>query len=477
MVKHSVFALVVSTSAFASNLAVQNFPDYFPETPPPGYVKARSTPVIDWAQPPLGCVEEMVAHTENVPCLDLTGVKNPLGDWPADLPADQKAFWYSHRRGLSYCRARELMNREAASPGSASGGALELSWMVTESIKHYATKVAAIYEASDLTGVPPHVLTGAIYQESLFAELGIADDGGNYSCGMEQINLKGWCAWANQQPLLERKAMGWPAGIKDCNGDGILAMSLMKPFYDIAVSRLNGLPEYRLQAEHFKKIPQSAVVGAWPPAAPEIQTLRYKAIKSFIENCSDPRRGILAKAAELRSIYDTKVSNAFKGKERYSGNERFQRKCARVPKDDTYPLHSGWLMSVAAYNAGTRAVDAIAFYNAWTKDKFNDPEMVRHFTSDQIIDSIYWTGKYNPVTDRMDYTNIDGTFRSWTFYTACVAQRHIARVMQNVTLLPEYFVTSLDDSANPCKKSVFDENGKLVLSGVPPFRQVSPGRK
>jgi len=61
----------------------------------------------------------------------------------------------------------------------------------SEAVNEYPTKVKAVYDASDLYGVPAHVLTGAIYQESLFSPLGISDDGGNFSCGMEQINLNG----------------------------------------------------------------------------------------------------------------------------------------------------------------------------------------------------------------------------------------------------------------------------------------------
>lgn len=473
-----MFAFLLATlasSAFASHL---DFAKYLPETAPPGYVTPRDTAApVDWSQPPLGCVEEMVTHQENHPCLDLTQVANPMSDWPANLPLIDKVFWYTHRRGLTFCRTQELMNRENAKPGSQDPVNVQVAWMVLEGAKDFDIKVKAIYDAADQFSVPPHVLTGAFYQESLFAALGISDDGGNFSCGAEQINLHGWCLWANKQTRAERKAMDWPETGIDCSDSTFTDLALVRPFYNIALTRLNGLPEYRLQPSHFANIPQSAVESSWPAAAANTQALRYRVVRSFIDHCSEPRRGILAGANELRSVYESSIPPAFQNKDRYTGGTRFQRQCRRVPKDNSYPLHAGWVMTVGAYNAGTRAIDAIAYYNQWSPRLFNDPTAIKDFTPDQIIDSIYLAGAYNKSTDKMDFIDLTGTPRSWTFYTACVAQREVARVMQQVTLLPEFFVNSLDTAQYPCAKSVIDSNGTVVKTSVPPARQVSSGHK
>lgn len=477
MFNTTLAVLVYSATAFASPNALLDFQKYFPETLPPGFAKpAHTSSNVDWAQPALGCVEEMVSHVESAPCLDLSGVANPLVDWPTTLTQPEFDYWYAHRRGLAYCRAEELLKREVASPGSQGPNALELSWMVVESVKNYETKVNAVYEAANQSGVPPLILTGAIYQESLFAELGLADDGGNFSCGVQQINLSGWCSWANTLSEQEKIAMDWPLNI-DCSDSQLIDLKLIRPLYEIALTQLNGLPEYQLQASHFSNITQADVEPFWSKAAPEIQTLRFQTIRSFINNCTDPRRGILAKAHALAKLYNSSISTAFKAKDRYTSGDSFHRSCSQAAKDDAFPLHTGWLLTVAAYNAGPRAIDAVAYYNSWGKTEFNDSVAIQDFTPDQIINSIFWSGQYNPTTDKIDYTNLNGSPRSWPWYTACIAQRHIARVIQHVTLLPEYFVNSLDDAQHRCMKSTFDSNGVLISSGVPPDRQISSGRK
>lgn len=469
------FAFTWTPKALAARNAADDVGKYFSETAPPYFGQPKAVPVVDWAEPPLGCVEEMVPHAApDHTCLDLTQVADPLKDWPPNLTVPDKDFWFSHRRNLTFCRATELLRRETAHPGSQTEGAIEISWMLTEAIKNYSEKVAAVYEAANTYGVPALVLTGAVYQESLFAELGLSDDGGNFSCGVEQINLIGWCTWANSQPAADKAVMGWPSARVSCSDSSLVNLNYIRPFYKIALTRLNGLPEYRLQKSHFQNIPQLAVENEWPAASPQVQKLRYKLIQSFINNCTDPKRGILAKANELRSLYNENLSPAFQNRERYTGSERFHRQCLEVAKDNAYPLHSGWLLAVASYNAGPRAIDAVAHYNQWTRSAFDDAQALTNFTPEQIVSSIYWAGKYNASTDKIDFSSIDGLPRSWIWYAGCVAQRHIARVMQHVTLLPEFFVDSLEGQF-PCEKSTFDKDGKLIQTSVPPARKTSTG--
>ena len=245
---------------------------------------------------------------------------------------------------------------------------------------------------------------GAVYQESLFSELGIANDGGNYSCGVEQINLIGWCGWMNKQSVADRRAMGWPTQSIACDDPNLITLSFFKPLYAIAKTRLNGLPEYRLQKQQFQDIPLASVVDQWPDATNEVQQLRYQLIMSYINNCSDARKGILAKANELASIYNQFVSPALKAKDRYATGQHFRRACRQQSTDSAYPLHTGWLMAVSAYNAGPRTFDALAYYNQWSKEDMNTPATIAGLKPTDIVTSLYWAGKYNPSNDLIEFT-------------------------------------------------------------------------
>jgi len=479
----TVTAVLASPQAFASRNAGTDALEFFPETAPSGLQPKESESMfsdaefkaVNWAQPPLGCVEEMVPHRADRPCLDLSAVASPLKDWPERLSPEDKQYWYSQRRGLDLCRAEEVLRREKASPGSQSAGVLELSTMTVDSVNHSEEKIDAIYEASRTYGVPQQVLTGAVYQESLFSELGIAEDGGNFSCGVEQINLFGWCGWMNKQSDADKQAMGWPTQRMNCEDSNTIKLSLFKPVYEIAKARLAGKPEYLLHKEHFANIPLSSFVSQWPAAAPEVQQLRYQLITSYINNCSEPRKGILAKANELADIYGMFVPEGLKAKDHYSGSDRFKRSCKEVQGNNVYPLHAGWLLAVASYNAGPRAVDAVAHYNQWSPESAANPAKLANFTPNDIVTSLYWGGKYNPSNDMIEFNSLNnGSPRSWTWFKGCVAQRHVARVMQHVTLLPEFFVDSLEGNS-PCARSTVDSSGHLVQTSVPLPRQTSSG--
>lgn len=472
-----LLALSAATPALARDAGTRMV-KAFPETPASFLIDADFKPV-NWAQPPLGCVEEMVPHradTASHPCPDFASTQNPAKDWPANISASEYKYWYAQRRGVNICRSEEVLRREKAQPGSQSAALVELSWMAVDSLRDQALKVQSVYDASRASGVPLHVLTGAIYQESLFSELGVSDDGGNYSCGVQQNNLIGWCTWMNKQSAADRQAMSWPTQNVNCTDPNLITLSFFKPIYEVAKARLNGLPEYRLSKAQFQDIPLASFVDQWPAASPDVQALRYQLIMSYINNCSDPRKGILAKANELAALYGQFVSPALKAKDRYVDGQHFNRSCREVQADNAYPLHTGWLMAVSAYNAGPRIFDAVAYYNGWSKDQMNDPRVVADFTPNDIVTSLYWAGKYNPSNDLIEFTGFTGDTKSWTWFKGCVAQRHIARVMQHVTLLPEFFVDTLEGDF-PCARSTFDANGALLQTAVPLARQKSSGVK
>ena len=130
---------------------------------------------------------------------------------------------------------------------------------------------------------------------------------------------------------------------------------------------------------------------------------------------------------------------------------------------------------MAAYNAGPRAVNAVTYYNQWNHNEYNSHSFVKYLDPSALIASLYWSGKYSTADDSFHFQTMQGSWESWTWQTACVVQRHIAKVIQNNTLLPVFFVNSLE-APYSCAKSVF-ENGHVVQSAVPPLRQTSSGKK
>lgn len=469
-------------NAVAGRNAGSDLEKYFPETHPDqagsplsSLLQTVALRPVNYAQPPVGCAEEMMPHRSSRPCLDLSRVSNPGSEWPSNITPQEKAYWWKERRGLHVCRSEEVLRREAKRPGSQSPVAVELAWMAIDALRNYETKVKTVYEASRLHGIPLQVLTGALYQESTFAELGIADDKGNFSCGMQQINIIGWCAYANKLSPAEKAAMNWPQHQVTCTDKNLIEIEFIRPLYNIARGRLGGLPLYRLRKEHFQKIPLDAVVRQWPAAARPIQEQRYSLIQSFINNCSDARHGILAKANELATIYELHVPEGFKQKDRYAPGQKFNRQCRGPQAAEVYPLHTGWLMAVASYNGGPRAISAVMHYERWTPaDVSQNVGRLVNYTPNDLVQALYWGGKYNYQNDLLEFTDFNGTLRNWPFFKACVAQRHISRVMQHVTITPDFFVDTLE-GAWSCQRGQFDQSGRLIRSGTPPARQRSSG--
>jgi hypothetical protein len=463
-------ALVLSTAVTVDRTKAENF-----DMNQRSFGDERTVLGTNWAQPPLGCPEEIIPELPSVPCLDLTQVVDPLKDWPASITPVDLTYWKSRKRPIQYCRASELLRREKLNPGSISAGKIEDSWMRVVATEHQAEKLKAVYYASRKNGVPVQVLTGALFQESLFAELGIALDGNNYSCGVGQINIIEWCHWANRQPEAKKTQLGWPTSSVQCSD---LQTTWLKPFYDIALTRLAVLPEYRLVKKHFQNIALKDVAGGFPKADKATQKSRYQMATSFINNCSDPTNGILAKASELKLIYDSFIPNGLKNRERYATGNRFQRTCAERGSDANYPLHQGWLLAVGIYNAGPRAVDALAHYHDWSQSDLDDASTFQGFQPTDMIEAFYWSGKYHANDDKIHLISIAGHDTSWNWFKPCILQRHIANVIRHVTLPGQPDLATSLEGTFGCAKSTFDPvTGDLVHSAVPPFRQLSSGVK
>lgn len=404
----------------------------------------------NWAQPPLACIEDIIPAIPSKPCPDLSDLVNPLRDEP-NLPEQELAWWKGQKFALGYCRSVEVLRREKQTPGSQTAGAIELSWMRTNAVKDRELKVKAVYDAAEAHAVPPHILTGAFMQESIFAPLGIADDGGNFSCGVGQINLTEWCDWAEKQSPTKKKAMGWPLNGVSCGTEA--SKIFAKPFYDIAVKRLGGLPTYRMNATHLQKISLSEVAPAWKEISTSEQKRRYQLTTAFINSCLKAEDAIPAKAYQLKKLYSYFVPSGLKAHEVYQSGSKFQKKCVRPLNSKVYPVQTGWLVAVGAYNAGAKVQDAMAYTRRWSQKDVSRKETFTGFTPQDLVASIHKVGKLNPKTGRVEFKDLRGNDMSWTPFKICILQRHIARIVQHVTqpnVAP--LVESLEGAAG-CKKT------------------------
>lgn len=429
---------------------------------------------VDWAQPPVACAEEIIPHPAQRACLDLTQVKDVFKDWPAGITEEDMTYWTTQRRGLDFCRSKELLRREELLPGSYSSGNVQLAWMRVLAIDFYQTKIDAVYEASRTYGMPTQILAGALFQESLFSQLGIAADGGNYSCGIGQINVSEWCAWAVKQSDQKKLEMGFPWGAVNCSQ---AQLAFVKPLYEIALTKLNGAPEYKLMPDHFAGIALDDVVSSFPPATREIQEQRFQMVTSFLGNCRDPHDGIMAKAHQIADIYRRYVPAGIKEHDLYASGEKYQRSCRGGGEEKYHPVGASWLLAVGVYNAGPRAVDAMAFYNRWTKEQLDLADSFADFDPVKMVESFYWGGWYSAVDDKIHFIGRNGQELTWDWFKGCVLQRHIARVVQHATLpgTPKY-IDSLENGI-ACKRSSVDPVTGELVSGVPDFRKVSSGQK
>lgn len=432
---------------------------------------------VNWAQPPVACVEEIVPHPASRACLDLSTVNDPLNDFPTNLSDDELEFWQNNKTATNYCRAREVMAREQKRPGSFSEGAIELSWMRLKAAENSDAKIAAVYGASFVNQMPPQILAGALMQESLFSDLGIAEDGGNFSCGIGQVNLIEWCRWANNQDPKKKLQMNWPDTGVAC---GSLQPSFIKPFYEIAKKKLSGLPEYRLEKSHFTGIRQQDVDHDFPAGTSDEHRLWFQLATSFIQNCSDTANGVAAKANELRSLYNNFIPQTLKERDMYPIGQSYGRQCSASGgvASRAYPLHTGWLLAVGLYNSGPRSMDALAHYYGWDTAQMNNPASWKGIGPAELIQAFYWTGKYNPANDKIEFSTLGQGSISWIWYKPCVLQRHIARVVQHVTLAGTPKLVESLEGQYKCAKSQFDPGtGALLKSAVPSFRQKSSGQK
>ncbi len=419
-----------------------------------------------WDNPAVLCPEEILVR--GLPCPDLTRVENVYSDFPDETTKEEILDWRNNKAAdLKFCRNQEVLRREALKTGSFSPATLEQAWMIVDGGRKVQDKLAAIQAATLKYEIPPQVLIGAMKQESLMSSLGISPDGGNFSCGMSQLNIQEWCSGMNTLSNEEKAKYRWPSDI-NCDDDA-LPTNIVKSFYDLAIKNLGARASYQLTSEDFKGISSEQVEGSFPSANNNLQSKRYQAISSFVNNCQDIALSVNFKAKTLRGLYDHFVPSKLKENEIYSAGKSYQRACKNTYATKYYPLHTGWLMAVAMYNAGPMQSKLVGYYYQAKSSEL--PAM----NPLDLIEALHWGGKYKVGTDNITFSDMDAAksagewfkkdstlTQSW--FKSCIVQRHVARVIQHVTLPSESIAKSLDQEG--CKQS-----------GVPAYRQTSSGIK
>lgn len=411
-----------------------------------------SMSAISWDNPSVLCPEEILPR--GLACLDLSRVENLFTDFPNETTPEEIIDWKNNKASdLKVCRNLEVLRREQAKAGSFTAGILEQAWMVIDGSKQVREKLEAIETASLNYGIPPQVLIGAMKQESLMSSLGVSPDGGNYSCGMSQLNIQEWCQSMNRLPEEKKAALGWP--VISCDSD-VLPTNIVKPFYDLAIKNAGTRPSYQLTAEDFKGIRAQDVMGYFSNSS--LQEKRFQAATSFLHNCQNVTLSILFKAQTLKALFDNFVPKSLKNAELYPLGKTFPRSCKNAYTARAYPLHTGWLLAVAMYNAGPKQAKLLEHYYQVKNNNFPPINPLG------LIEALHWGGKWQKGTDTFVFNDQNGTKLSQKWFKSCIVQRHIARVIQHVTAPAESIAKSLEQEG--CKISV-----------VPQYRQISSGVK
>lgn len=396
-----------------------------------------------WENPAIQCPEKILP--EGHACPDLSRVRNLWDEFPSEMRDEEISEWKNNRApDLKLCRYQEMMRREAERAGSFTPIQIQIGWMVTKGGINPQGKLKSVVSASQKFGIPPHILIGAITQESLLASLGISPDGGNYSCGIAQLNISEWCQGMQTLTQAEKDALKWPA--ISCSS---VVSAQVAPFYFIAVKKLGKRPEYQIDASDFSGITSTDV---------KLPDTTFKAVNSFINNCQNDELSIRFKAANLRNLFVNFIPAAMRSREQYPAEATRPSSCRINNTTSYYPLHTGWLLAVAAYNAGPRVAGLVEHYYQVRNGTL--PEM----TPKDLVEALHWGGKVKAGTSQVVFTGQNGKTLTQSWYKSCVVQRHVARVVQHVTMPGQTVLKSLEQV--PCA------NGE-----VPEYRKKTSGIK
>lgn len=413
--------------------------------------------LTQWENPAVLCPEEILP--QGLTCLDFSKVKDPLTQFPEEATSAEILDWKNNKAAdLRLCRNQEIIHREELNPGTFGEGTLEVAWMIVDGAKNISEKLEAIEAATKSTGIPAQILIGALKQESGLSSIGLSPDGGNFSCGMAQLNIQEWCQTMNRLPKDKRIALGWPSISCD---EEVLPTNIVKPLYDIAIKNAGNRPSYLLTSDDFKNITYDDVKDHTffnLFSTSKMNHNSFKAAASFAKNCQNSYLSIISKAQTLKSLFDNFVPKSLREAELYSEGQTFPRICKNAYSSKAYPLHTGWLLAVGMYNAGPLQAKLIAHYYQVKDNKFPAINPLG------LIEALHWGGKWKEGTDNVVFADQSGKMLAQKWFKSCIVQRHVARVIQHVTLPAESIAKSLDREG--CK-----------MTGVPDYRKISSGIK
>jgi hypothetical protein len=127
---------------------------------------------MDWSQPPALCPEEVIPGLENMKRVGEKYLANPLS--------------------------------------LKSGDEFEDSYINVKAPEDISDKISTIYESANYYEMPVSVLLGSLAQESSFADDSLGRDGGNYACGIAQLNVVEWCLWGRSLNEEQASALQFP---------------------------------------------------------------------------------------------------------------------------------------------------------------------------------------------------------------------------------------------------------------------------
>lgn len=406
---------------------------------------AQTLAQVNWDNPPVLCPEETMP--KGYECPDLSNVGDPYVDFPAHFSEEEKYDWnFNKAADLKLCRHKEILRREKEKPGTYSEGTLKSAWLVVDGGKDIPEKLDALFKASAEFQIPPQILIGALKQESLLSSIGVQPDGGNYSCGIAQLNINEWCESVNGMSAEEKTMLGWP--VIQCDTK-LLPTESVKAFYEVALKKSTmSKPGYQMTAADYESI---------GPGDVNVPENVFFAVKSYLNHCQDFRISIRFKAKILKALFENFVPTAIKNNETYEKGKTFARSCERPYPSVHFPLHSGWLLATAMYNAGPVQAKIVGHY--FKVQNYQFPLI----NPQELIESLHWGGKWKEGTDTLIFYDQKGKEYSQKWLKSCIVQRHVARVIQHVTVPGNEIVKSLEQDG--CKTT------------VPLYRQLSSGVK
>lgn len=398
-----------------------------------------------WENPPVLCPEETMV--QGFSCPDFSKVTDPYTEFPSDLSIEEINDWSVNRiADLRFCRNKEILRREKEKPGTFSESSLKMAWLVVDGGRNVTEKLSAILKASADYQIPPQILIGALKQESQLSSIGVQPDGGNYSCGIAQLNINEWCESMNALSAEEKQKLGWP--LISCDTT-VLPTESVKSFYEIALRKtLPGRPGYQMTSEDYQAIQREDV---------NLPENIFLAVKSYLNHCQDYQLSIAFKARILKNLFDRFVPETLTKNELYSPGKTFERSCKTPYIVKAYPLHTGWLLATAMYNAGPVQAKLVGHY--FKVQNYEFPAI----HPQELIEALHWGGKWKEGTDLVVFRDQKGKEFTQKWFKSCIVQRHVAKVVQHVTAGLDPIVRSLDQEG--CR------------STVPLYRQLSSGVK